>query len=224
MKYLIANWKQNMLAKDIPAWVEAFSQNLSKEVSPEVKIIIAPSFPHLLLLEGELSKAGLSGIIEIGSQDVSPFENGAHTGEVGASQLAGLAKYSIIGHSERRSNGESFEDVNKKISIALKYGISPIVCFSNEAEYAYIVDANKNGLSKLLFLYEPLSAIGSGKPASVEDLVAVHSGYVSQDIIYGGSVDKTNVVNYLNQSFVKGIGVGTASLDPVGFSEIANIL
>jgi len=69
-----------------------------------------------------------------------------------------------------------------------------------------------------------LFAIGTGNPATVEDLVSVHDDYANIDMIYGGSVDKSNVLNYLSCSFVKGFGVGTASLDPDSFMDIANTL
>ena len=155
---------------------------------------------------------------------VSEFEIGSHTGEVGAFQISEVAKYSIIGHSERRSIGEDFESINNKIEMAMKYKIAPIVCFSKKAEFESVMTSGIKNSQEALFLFEPLSAIGTGNPANVSDLIAVHNDYANTDIIYGGSVDKINVVNYLSCSFVKGFGVGTASLDPSGFADIANAI
>lgn len=224
MKYLLANWKQNMTISEMRNWVDVFSKKVSKESLSKNKIIIAPSFIHLYELRKILDEAGLSDMISIASQSVSQFEKGSHTGEVGAFQISEIAKYTIIGHSERRFIGEDFESINKKIEMAMKYNILPIVCFSKKEEFESLMTSSIKNSQEALFLFEPLFAIGTGNPVAVEDLIAVHDDYANTDIIYGGSVDKTNVVNYLSCSFVKGFGVGTASLDPSGFADIVNAI
>ena len=41
--------------------------------------------------------------VQIGSQNVSEFNNGAYTGEISSSMLKDLKiKYCLVGHSERR--------------------------------------------------------------------------------------------------------------------------
>lgn len=224
MKYLLANWKQNMTSKEVKDWVDVFASKISPDSLTKNKIIIAPTFLHIFTLKNLLDEKGLSGKVFISSQNVSSFEKGSHTGEVGASQLSEVVQYSIIGHSERRVLGEGLEMVNKKIELAIQNGINPIVCFSNKEEYSSIMSSNISKSPDPLFLFEPLFAIGTGNPATVENLISVHDDYANIDMIYGGSVDKSNVLNYLSCSFVKGFGVGTASLDPDGFTDIANTL
>lgn len=224
MKYLLANWKQNMSIDEIKTWVDVFSSKVSQDAYLKNKIIIAPTTLHISILKNLLDKNGMGEKIVLASQDVSFFENGSHTGEVGAIQLKEFVKYSIIGHSERRAIGETNETVNKKIAIAMQNGINPIVCFSNKKEYLSIMESNIKESTDPIFLFEPLFAVGTGKPASVQDVINVHQDYANTEILYGGSVDKTNVLNYLTSSFIKGFGVGTASLDPNGFADIANTI
>ena len=56
-------------------------------------------------------------------------ESGAYTGEVSAKMLKSInVEYVIIGHSERRQYfNETDESVNKKVKMALKNGLKPIV-------------------------------------------------------------------------------------------------
>jgi triosephosphate isomerase len=42
--------------------------------------------------------------VKIGAQNVSPFDEGAYTGEVNAKQIKDFADFVLIGHSERRKN------------------------------------------------------------------------------------------------------------------------
>jgi triosephosphate isomerase len=43
--------------------------------------------------------------LEIGAQDISVFEKGAHTGETSRFQIKELADYCLVGHSESRVVG-----------------------------------------------------------------------------------------------------------------------
>lgn len=224
MKYLLANWKQNLSVDEIRNWIDVFVARISPSSFSNNRIIIAPTSLHLPILKGILEEKSLDEMIFLASQDVSMFENGSHTGEIGAFQLNEFVKYSIIGHSERRKLGENFEIINKKISQVIQNNISPIVCFSNKDEYFSILESEISSAIDPLFLFEPLFAIGTGNPATIEDVINVHKDYADTDILYGGSVDKTNIVNYLSTSFIKGFGVGTASLDPVQFADIANVI
>ena len=96
--------------------------------------------------------------------------------------LKGLARYVIIGHSERRAYFcETDESVHKKVHAAFTHGLHPIVCVGeNEQQHeagqtsavvAAQVRAALRGLSaaeahKMVLAYEPVWAIGSGKAAS----------------------------------------------------------
>src|SRR5581483_5959901 len=58
--------------------------------------IVCPPFTALAALSGETA-------FELGAQDCSPFEEGAHTGQIAARHLVEVGcRWVILGHSERR--------------------------------------------------------------------------------------------------------------------------
>lgn len=218
MKYLIINWKQNKNINDVQSWVETIAESDIKKLKG-FKIIIAPSFPFLYPLRDFLRSSNLDFSIAV--QDVSMFEGGTHTGEVGAFQVKNVAEFAIIGHVERRKLGETDDQINKKVKQSLKYGLNPIVCFSNLHE----LDSLKKvcNVKNAFFVYEPADAInttGKGNPASVEKIESMYKQSGLETIIYGGSVDKTSVHLYLNKDFISGFLVGTAGLNPTEFSHL----
>jgi triosephosphate isomerase len=185
------------------------------EPKPNIKAIICP--PNLIVTAvADYTKTNNINV-ETGVQDVSKYEEGAHTGEVSAKTAAEFAKYSIIGHSERRANGESDNDVKKKTEQALKFGIIPIVCVVNENVPV------PEGV--MIVAYEPVEAIGTGHPDTPEnaDRVALllkssHSGI--KKVLYGGSVTADNVDKFVKMENIDGVLVGGASLDPEHFLGI----
>ena len=157
--------------------------------------------------------------------------------------------YVIVGHSERRAiHGESDELLNRKLRAVLNSEMHPIFCIGEALEIresgqhvSYVVDQLRNGLKglhkpdlkKIIFAYEPVWAIGTGKTATPEDaqevcaairkeLIKIGSEEISQNarILYGGSVKSANIVEIMKQADVDGALVGGASLEPEEFARI----
>ena len=83
-----------------------------------LKVVVCPTFSVI----EEVKKAIQVGNfpLMVGSQDLSPFDEGAYTGEEAAAILNDLVELSILGHSERRQNfGESDEMVERKTAQAI---------------------------------------------------------------------------------------------------------
>ena len=95
-KYIIANWKMNMSLEDLNGWFDNFVKAYCECDTLVLKTIVAPSAVFLPIAAERAAKN-----IELASQDVSVFEKGAHTGELGVFQLKNYVTYSIVGHSER---------------------------------------------------------------------------------------------------------------------------
>ena len=93
-----------------------------KEITSTHKLILCPSTIHL-------TNFNLDNM-ELGSQNVSQFEQGAHTGEISSQQLKSYkVQYCIVGHSERRrENQETSKEINAKLKNLLKNEITPILC------------------------------------------------------------------------------------------------
>ena len=78
----------------------------------------------------------------------------------------------------------------------------------------------------LIFAYEPIWAIGTGKIPTISDIgqmIKVIKDNVSSDakVLYGGSVNAKNASNLLAIDNLDGLLVGGASLNPVEFANIA---
>jgi triosephosphate isomerase len=209
---IVANWKMNP---------ENFSQakilfNLVKKRIKNIKnteVIICPPFVFLSLLKAN------------GAQDCFWEERGAYTGEISPKMLKNLdCQYVIIGHSERRHYlGETDEMINKKLKAALKMGLKPILCIANLSQL-------KKGLEgifeKIIIAYEPLSAIGTGKPYDWEKAKKTKDKIqkiLSKNIkiLYGGSVNSENALSYIKQGGFQGLLIGSASLKAKEFIKIA---
>lgn len=246
-KIIIGNWKLNLDHLEAIQLLQKLNYSLEVNIEDKIDIIIAPSYTSLRSLQTIIDADNLK--IKISSQDVSAYIEGAYTGEVSALQLSKLnITHSIIGHSERRTVfNETDETINLKVHSAVNNNLIPIVCFGETEEQrdtnaylSYILNQvniavkglRKDKVEEIIFAYEPIWAIGTGKVASVENAIEVISS-VKQEIstkpfydeekirfIYGGSVSPTNASELLNTKIIDGVLVGGASLDVDKFVQI----
>lgn len=216
--FIVANWKSNKDGADVFKWLNRFTsmqydwhKNLNKE------IIICPSSPYINNVQYDLQmKHKLP--VKIGAQNVSPFVQGAYTGEVSAEQIRYYADYVIIGHSERRQHfGETDELLSEKVKMAIMARLKPLFCV--QGKDTPIPDGVE------IVAYEPIFAIGSGHPDTPEDAEDVSKTIKEKNphvkyVLYGGSVNKDDVHTFTQLPSVDGVLVGGASLDPEHFMHI----
>ena len=127
-------------------------------------MVVCPSFTQLFSFFSYFSSNNIPA--KLGAQNLSPFGEGAYTGEVNAKQIKDFAGYVLIGHSERRTNfGETDDMLIKKVQMALQYGLSPIFFVQNQDNVI------PQGVS--VVVYEPVLAIGSGNPDTPENTDAI---------------------------------------------------
>ena len=222
MKYFIANWKAHKNQKEVETWINTFTeiikhnQNIKSNLdNNKIQITICPAFPYVFLLKEKIKQFNN---IFIGSQDISKFDEGEYTGEVDGKMLQDCVDYVIIGHSERRKLlNENNEILFQKVQHAKKYDIKPIFCIRGKHD-PIPKEAN-------IIAYEPVSAIGTGDSENLSNVLEVKQTLnLSPDIkfLYGGSVDKNNALDYLKSDSIDGFLVGTASLNPISFTEIVS--
>lgn len=169
--------------------------------------------------------------ISLGSQNVSMYEMGPHTGEVSASQLRQLGvSYCLVGHSERRKEQhETNIEIRNKIKNLLNKGIIPILCIGETKEekntahtviYQELQEAliglTEEELKKVIIAYEPVWSIGTGLiPTSteIESIVTkIKETYPNNLVLYGGSVTLENIEKLTQENAVDGYLLGGLSL------------
>ena len=239
MRQLIAgNWKMNGLRAEALALAKALAAELHSDARCDV-LVCPPSTALAAVTEA------LAGCpVMTGGQDCHPEAMGACTGDVSAPMLRDAgAGWVLLGHSERRIGyGESNALVREKVHAAVAAGLTPIVCvgeteqqrLSGNAET--VVAAQIDGSVPIGFAgvvaYEPVWAIGTGRTASDDDIVAMHRCIRSQlvetlgesgaglRILYGGSVKPAGAAALLVLPEVGGALVGGASLVAADFLAI----
>jgi triosephosphate isomerase (TIM) len=242
-KLVVANWKMHGSLALNQALITGYLQGLQS--LPQTDVVVCVPYPYLPQAQSLLSSTRLGW----GAQNLAKFEQGAYTGEVGASMLQDFgAQYVIIGHSERSTAYcESDENIAEKMMVAKRHGLTPILCVGEtllEREAGVMERVVGKQLETIIRLfggeafagaivsYEPIWAIGTGLAATAEQAVAMHqfirdtvasadkSASASLKILYGGSVNPQNAVQLLNQKEIDGALVGRCSLDVEQFIKI----
>lgn len=231
----MANWKMNLTPSQAQAYKEAF-----KAPGTDCDIVICPPFPAL-----ERAKSQAYGL---GSQDVSPYQEGAYTGEVSTGMLKDLGvTYILVGHSERRTlYGEDDGLVRAKFNAVVAAGLTPVLCIGEDHDvrqrgqaHSYCWEQVKAVLADntlpndLVLAYEPVWAIGTGQSADTDTAQSMladlrkslsellgHERAQQARFLYGGSVNRDNIGSYLRQKDIDGALVGGASLDPQHFADL----
>lgn len=213
--FIIANWKSYKTTSEAIEWLQAFKNSQLTIDKEEKEIIACPSFTLLSSMKSFIVEKNLP--IKLGAQNISPFGEGAYTGEENANQVKEFAEFVIIGHSERRKNfSETDEMLSQKVQIVLEHNLIPIFCIQG-------VDTPiPQGVT--FVAYEPVTAIGTGNPDTPENAEKVahliKQKYGTQYVIYGGSVTGDNIRTFTQMSSIDGVLVGSASLDVGKFIQI----
>ncbi|NLX90636.1 MAG: triose-phosphate isomerase [Firmicutes bacterium] len=243
---VIANWKMYKTVSEAVDFFNRFSNEV-EDISG-VETVICPPFVSLADLSRLLTNTSLIlGAQNMHWEkegaytgEISPLM----LRELGV-------KYVIIGHSERRNFfGESDRVVRKKVESAFAYGLFPILCigenweqFNNgetqqvlkEQLFSALEELNpgREMMSRLVVAYEPVWAIGTGTPATGEAASKV-AGYIREllrklwgeaaeeiRILYGGSVNPGNILEFTGKPDIDGALIGGSSLKEKLLAEMA---
>ena len=199
-------------------------QNELKRIESSHQLVICPSQVYLNSID--------LPNFDLGSQNVSSYHQGAYTGEIYAHQLKSLnVKYCLVGHSERRKyQRETNKDINEKIKRLLEEEITPILCVgetkeqkdSKKTKSVLLSELNEclSGINNndIIIAYEPVWAIGTGitpTKEEVEDVLKeIKKVYQKNKLIYGGSLNQENIVEFKTSYLIDGYLLGGLSLKP----------
>lgn len=207
-------------------------QNELKKIESSHKLVICPSQVYLNSMD--------LPNFDLGSQNVSSYHQGAYTGEIYAHQLKSLnVKYCLVGHSERRKyQRETNKEINEKIKRLLEEEITPILCIgetkeqkdSKKTKSVLLSELNEclSGINTndIIIAYEPIWAIGTGITPTkdeVEDVLKeIKKVYPINKLIYGGSLNQENIVEFKTSELIDGYLLGGLSLKPQQLEDFIN--
>lgn len=234
-RIIVANWKMNKTPKESLELVELLKEKVDTD---EYDVVFCVPFVDLIPVAGALEGTH----IMLGAQNVHYEDFGPYTGEISAPMLKEIGcSHVIIGHSERRAYfNETDHTVNQKIFQTINHDLTPIVCVGEDLEQRknniiieqirmQIKRALKNvsfeDVSKTMFAYEPIWAIGTGMSASPDQAQEVchairqvlaemydHETANTIRILYGGSVTGKNCAELFAMKDIDGGLVGGSSL------------
>jgi triosephosphate isomerase len=245
VKHLIfaGNWKMHHAPADALAFLREFLAHYQRMQDRSVIL-----FPSALTLSTVVHALKERTDVLVGVQNIHWEDKGPFTGENSAAIARGAgAKYALVGHSERRHVfGETDEQTRLKVAAAFRAGLSPVLCVGETLEErergqtenvvlrqlrAGLVGLEAMHAGQMIIAYEPVWAIGTGKNATPADANAVHEVVKGElraqygpshgiPVLYGGSVNQSNVRALISQEHVDGVLVGGASLDADGWQSV----
>ncbi len=208
---------------------EEFASYLSElsKIKTEDKVVLCPTYLNIPNIP--------NNYLYVGAQNVSCEEEGAHTGEVSASQLSSYGvQYCIVGHSERRQDQrETPEEIQKKVKALITHGIKPILCVGETEEerkeglvkeiLLQEINSAMEGLtgdeqSRIIIAYEPIWSIGTGVIPTKEEIkevfLFINTLRPASKVLYGGSANEENIDMLKEISEIDGYLLGGLSLKP----------
>lgn len=233
-KVIIGNFKMNLLPNEVVLYIE----NLKKDIKSNNEIVLCVPYVDIPYASNIVNDTN----IYVGAQNMYSREEGAYTGEISVKMLKSIkTDYVLLGHYERRLYfNETEEEINKKLILALKYNIKPIVCIgSNESlenEINMILkDIKKESINNIIFIYEPVFSIGTGNLLDKNEIIdkiklikniickKYDEEFNNLTLGYGGSINSNNVLDIVNNDEINAILVGSSSLNEKEFANIINL-
>jgi len=241
MRYFIGNWKMFGVPNSINILNKINSYFSKDKNRNKYRVIITP--PYTLI--ESYSRNFKNKRISIGSQNCYQKEQySSNTAAVSPYMLKSVgAKYTLIGHSDNRGEGDTDIMLKEKVKYALKNNLKVVFCIGEnkiEKKHKRTLAVLKRQLTKVLekkfnknniiVAYEPIWSIGTGKIPTASELktTTIHIKKVLKDIfkknsppvLYGGSVDGSNVMMFKEIREIDGFLIGGASKTSKKFIDI----
>jgi triosephosphate isomerase len=241
MRYFIGNWKMFGVPKSISI-LNKINSYYSRDVNRnKYRVIITP--PYTLI--ESYAKYFKKKKILIGAQNCYQKEQfSSNTAAISPYLLKSVgAKYTLIGHSDNRGEGDTDSMLKDKVRYALNNNLKVVFCIGenkkdkkNNQTLAVLkkqltkVLEKKFNENNIIVAYEPIWSIGTGKIPTANELkkTTIHIKKVlkgifkknSLAVLYGGSVDGSNVEMFKEIREIDGFLIGGASKTSKKFIDI----
>ena len=241
MRYFIGNWKMFGVPKSVNILNKINSFHSKDKNRNKYRVIITP--PYTLI--ESYAKYFKNKKISIGSQNCYQKEQfSSNTAAVSPYMLRSVgAQYTLVGHSDNRGEGDTETMLKDKVKYALKNNLKVVFCIGenkSEKKNKKTLSVLKKQLIKVLekkfnkkniiVAYEPIWSIGTGKIPTASELkkTTIHIKKVlksifkknSPAVLYGGSVDGSNVEMFKEIGEIDGFLIGGASKSSKKFIDI----
>ena len=241
MRYFIGNWKMFGIPKSINILNKINSFYLKDKKRNKYKVIITPPYTLIETFSKRFKRKSLI----IGSQNCYQKDLfSSNTAAISPYMIKSVGgKYTLVGHSDNRGEGDTDYIIKQKVQFALKNNLKVVFCIGEnnkekknnktlsvlKKQIINVLDKQIN-INNIIVAYEPIWSIGSGKIPTKKDLkeTTIYIKKVLKSIfkkkppavLYGGSVDRGNVRMFKEINEIDGFLIGGASKSSKKFIDI----